>query len=236
MRRLLLFLSTLVLPAAHGSDPSDAADMAERLAACAACHGERGEGVAGAEYYPHLAGKPAGYLFEQLKGFRDGRRVNPQMIWLVQFSDDAWLREIAGYYAAMPPRTHAADTGAAALTPERRARAEQLVREGDPARGVPACSACHGANLAGLEPGIPATVGLPADYVVAQFGHWRNGTRRGAEPDCMGDVARAIAPEDIRAVATWLSQQAHSADVRPAPAGAFVPPVACGAVGQGGAP
>lgn len=209
--------------------------IAERLAACAACHGQHGEGVQGAEYYPHLAGKPAGYLFEQLKGFRDGRRVNAQMVWLTQFADDAWLRNIADYYAALPPRTQAADTGAEQLTPERKQRAEQLVRAGDPARGAPACSACHGENLAGLEPGIPATIGLPADYIVAQFGHWRNGSRRAVAPDCMREVALALAPEDVRAVATWLSRQPNADGTRPAPAGSFTPPKACGAIVAEGA-
>ena len=209
--------------------------IADHLAACAACHGEHGEGVSGAEYYPHLAGKPAGYLFEQLQGFRDGRRVNATMTWLVQFADDAWLREIAGYYAALSPRTRAADTGAAQLTPERKQRAEQLVREGDAVLHVPACSACHGTNLAGLEPGIPATIGLPADYIVAQFGHWKTGSRRALAPDCMHDVATALTPEDIRAVATWLSQQSNPDGMRPAPAGSFAPPVSCGALAAEGA-
>lgn len=228
MQRLLALALLLSAPAASAAE-----GVGERLAACATCHGKSGEGVRGAEYYPHLAGKPAGYLFEQLAGFRDGRRVNPQMAWLVQFADDAYLREIAEYYAALPARAHAADTGADALTPERRERAERLVREGNPARKVPACSACHGANLAGLEPGIPATVGLPADYIVAQFGHWREGVRRAAEPDCMREVARAIAPEDIRAIATWLSQQSNAEGTRPAPAGSFTPPNSCGALDTG---
>lgn len=225
MPRLPVLALLLCATAAFADD-----DIGERMAACAACHGRHGEGVRGAEYYPHLAGKPAGYLFEQLEGFRDGRRVNAQMSWLVQFADDAYLREIADYYAALPARAHAADTGAEQLTPERRERAERLVREGDPARNVPACSACHGANLAGLEPGIPATVGLPADYIIAQFGHWRDGVRRAAAPDCMREVARAIAPEDIRAIAVWLSQQSNPEGTRPAPAGRFEPPKSCGAV------
>jgi len=140
------------------------------------------------------------------------------------------LREIAGHYAALPPRTHAADTGAAQLTPTRAQRAEQLVREGDLALHVPACSACHGANLAGLEPGIPATIGLPADYIVAQFGHWRTGSRRALAPDCMHEVAMALSAEDIRAVATWLSQQSNADGTRPAPAGSFAPPLSCGAL------
>jgi len=230
MLRLIVPLLLFCASIAHADD-----DIAAHLAACAACHGQHGEGVSGAEYYPHLAGKPAGYLFEQLKGFRDGRRVNAPMVWLVQFADDAWLREIAGYYAAVPPRTQAADTGAAQLTPERARRAEQLVREGDPALKIPACSACHGANLAGLEPGIPATIGLPADYIVAQFGHWRTGSRRALAPDCMHEVAMALTAEDIRAVATWLSQQSNPEGTRPASAGSFAPPLSCGALAAEGA-
>lgn len=215
----------LIATAAIASD-----DLGERLAACATCHGQHGEGVTGAEYNPHLAGKPAGYLFEQLKGFRDGRRVNAQMTWLVQFLDDAYLGEIAQFYADAPPRTRAADTGAAELTPERREVAETLVEHGDPARGVPACAACHGRALTGLDPGVPALLGLPADYIAAQFGSWRSGIRRGAPPDCMSAIAQKIAPADIRAVAVWLSQQSHADEQRPAPAGSFVPPQACGSL------
>ena len=228
------FLSSLAVLCLLACAPAFAADdLGERLAACAACHGAHGEGVQGAEYYPHLAGKPAGYLFEQLKGFREGRRINTQMTWLVQFADDAYLQAIADYYAALPPRTRAADTGAGDLTAERRATAENLVRHGDPARGVPACSECHGSALTGLEPGVPALVGLPAEYVVAQFGNWRNGIRRGAPPDCMHDVADHIAPEDIRAIAVWLSQQSNADGQRPASAGSFVPPKACGSLPHG---
>lgn len=219
------FAVAVLLPAAEARADDD---MIERLAACAACHGARGEGAPGAEYYPHLAGKPAGYLVEQLQGFRDGRRLSPQMTWLVQFMDDAWMREIAAFYAAQPPRTRAADTGAAALTADLRARAETLVRDGDKAAGVPACAACHGADLAGVEPGVPALVGLPADYVIAQLGGWREGVRRGVAPDCMADVANKLTPDHIRAVAVWLSQQSHDDGRRPAPAGSVIPPVACG--------
>jgi cytochrome c553 len=204
------------------------ADLADRLAACASCHGERGEGVRGAEYQPHLAGKPAGYLFEQLRSFRDGRRTNAQMTWLVRFMDDAYLREIAAFYAAQPPRTRAADTSTSPLSESVRQRAEALVTKGDPARDVPACVACHGADLAGLEPGIPALVGLPAEYIVAQFGNWRNGIRHAIAPDCMADIATALAPEDIRIVAEWLARQSHVDGRRPAPAGNVVPPRACG--------
>ena len=226
--RLHRILAIAFLLYAAGAAAED--DLEDRLAACAVCHGKHGEGATGSEYYPHLAGKPAGYLLEQLQGFRDGRRINAQMTWLVQFVDDAYLREIAQSYAAEPPRTRAADTGASDLTEARRAIAEKLVEHGDPEREVPACSECHGKALTGLEPGVPALVGLPAEYIIAQFGNWREGIRRGAAPDCMHDVANKIAPEDIRAIATWLSQRPNADAERPAAAGSFVPPKACGSL------
>ena len=228
LRRLALLVCLFAL--APSASAQEDGDFGTRLAACAACHGERGEGVQGAEYYPHLAGKPAGYLFEQLKGFRDGRRVSTQMAWYVRFADDAFLQQIADYYASLPPRTRGADTGATQLTEERRRVAQNLVEHGDPAHDVPACSACHGANLAGLEPGVPALLGLPVDYVIAQFGAWREGVRNGAPPDCMHDVAGKIPADDIRAIAVYLSQQSNVDGVRPSPRGSFMPPRACGSL------
>lgn len=221
-------LSVLMLaPFAHAQFPDD--EMRERLAACAACHGEKGEGAEGAAYAPHLAGKPAAYLFEQLRGFRDGGRQHVQMAWLVRHLDDAYLREIGAFYAALPPKTAAAEALAARAERPGDAIARRLVEHGDPARGLPACSACHGADLVGLEPGVPALVGLPAEYVVAQFGAWRTGVRSATAPDCMADIARALQPAEIRAIAEWLARQGHSEPRRPAPAGSFALPLACGA-------
>jgi len=225
MRRFALCVLLVFAGGARATD-----DVGEHLRACAACHGEHGEGLRGAEYFPHLAGKPAGYLLEQLQGFRDGRRANRQMTWFVEFANDAWLRTIADYYAQLPPRTRAADASPPPQSATQRALAEKLVHEGDPARRLPACSACHGANLAGLEPGVPALVALPADYIAAQLGAWRAGTRQSKAPDCMHDVARALKPDEIQAIGDWLSRQSNADGVRPAPAGAFVLPRACGAI------
>ena len=203
------------------------ADLGERLAACSACHGEQGEGREGSEYYPHLAGKPAGYLLDQLQAFRDGRRVYPQMGWLMRNMGDDYLAQIAQFYAAMPARSNATFQPVDAVTA---ARATDLVQRGDPARGVPACAACHGDNLAGLEPGIPALIGLPADYVIAQLGAWRTGVRSARSPDCMAKIAHALEASDMRVLGTWLASQGHDTPLAPAPAGSFTPPVACGSL------
>lgn len=227
--RLTRFLTPLCL-AVGTAMAQDAPDLRERLAACAACHGEHGEGVALSEYAPHLAGKPAGYLFAQMRAFRDGLRDSAQMTWLLQFMDDAYLHEIAAYYAAQPPHTRAAVAGRAPLPAAQVEEAERLVHDGDAAAGLPACAACHGERLSGLEPGIPALVGLPEDYLVAQLGAWRSGARRAAAPDCMAEVARALSPAQMRTVAAWLSRQSPGDADRPAAAGRFVPPRRCGSL------
>ena len=61
--------------------------MEARLLACAACHGRQGEGTKN-DYFPRLAGKPAGYLMNQLVAFRDGRRRYPPMNYLLEYLPD----------------------------------------------------------------------------------------------------------------------------------------------------
>ena len=68
--------------------------MTERLGACISCHGKEGRTI-NTEYLPRIAGKPAGYLFNQVMNFRDGRRNNAAMSHLLQPLSDAYLREIA---------------------------------------------------------------------------------------------------------------------------------------------
>lgn len=224
-RRLIAPLLALAASAAHAGDTPATPDMRERLGACAVCHGEHGEGREGSGYMPHLAGKPAGYLLAQLQAFRDGHRVYPQMTWLMRNLDDDYLRATADYYAALPPHSTAQRVS---MSAEGAARARELVEHGDPSRDVPACAACHGADLAGQQPGVPALIGLPADYVIAQLGAWKTGVRKAPAPDCMAEVARALDPADMRRIGEWLASQDHSAALVPAPQGSFELPVRCG--------
>lgn len=201
--------------------------LEQRVKACAICHGEQGEGVKKTEYYPRLAGKPAGYLFNQLINFRQKRRESAIMTYMVAYLSDDYLREIAQYYSKLsPPHPAAASIGSTAAL----AHGEMLVTQGDPARGIPACIACHGKSLTGLEPAVPGLVGLSAQYIGAQLGAWRNGLRHAKEPDCMGEIARRLAPGDISSVGAWLAAQPAPANAAPAPPGSLQPPVECGSL------
>jgi cytochrome c553 len=42
------------------------------------------------DYFPRLAGKPAGYLENQLVAFRDGRRRYAPMNYLLEYQNDAY--------------------------------------------------------------------------------------------------------------------------------------------------
>ena len=200
----------------------------QRVAACIACHAPKdGAGTSvGGVYFPRIAGKPAGYLYNQLVNFRDGRRQYPLMTWMVTHLPDPYLHEIADYFSAQHPPVPApaAPTAPAAVL----ARGEQLVRRGDQALKVPACIACHGQQLAGVAPGIPGLLNLPRDYVNAQFGAWRNKVRRAHAPDCMATIAERLAPGDVAAISAWLAAQPTPPDARPAARLTRSLPMPCG--------
>jgi len=188
--------------------------MAQRTLACTACHGPQGR-AAPDGYYPRLAGKPAGYLYNQLLNFREGRRHYGLMTQLIAPLSDAYLLEMAQYFAGLEvpyPAPPASPAPAAVLR-----LGEQLVMRGDVNRQVPACVQCHGQAMTGVAPAVPGLLGLPRDYLNAQLGAWKAGQRRAHAPDCMKDVVARLSLEDINAVASWVAAQPLPADTHPAP-------------------
>jgi cytochrome c553 len=227
VKRRLAALLLLGGACAHAHDVPDT--LAQRVQACVVCHGKEGR-ASPQGYQPRIAGKPAGYLYAQLINFREGRRSNAAMTSLIDPLSEDYLREIAEHFASVelpypPPMQPSAP--AAEL-----ARGQALVQQGDTARSLPGCVRCHGSALTGVQPAVPGLLGLPRDYLIAQLGAWRTGLRRAATPDCMAQVARQLALEDIAALAGWLAAQPVPLDARPAPAPA-TPPAglpACGSV------
>lgn len=199
--------------------------MAQRVQACTACHGKEGRATSQG-YLPRIAGKPAAYLYNQLVNFRDGRRTNSAMTYLIENMSDAYLLEIAGYFAALdlpypPPQLQLTSM-------EELARGERLVSRGDAKTRIPACVQCHGAAMTGVLPSIPGLLGLPRDYLLGQLGAWRSDKRKGVTPDCMAQIARRLNLQDVSAIATWLSAQAVPTDSKPAPSVPQPLPIACG--------
>jgi cytochrome c553 len=202
--------------------------IGQRVAACIACHGREGA-IGNGAFYPRLAGKPAGYLYNQLASFRDGRRFNSDMTHLVRHLSDDYLREIAAYFAGLDlPYPDTPSTSDA--TPATLERGRELALEGDATRGVPACVQCHGAALTGVQPGIPALVGLPRLYLSSQLGAWLTDSRHALPPDCMREVGRRLTTADINAVASWLAIQPVPATAKAVAALPRPLPLPCGSM------
>ena len=203
--------------------------MAQRVLACTGCHGPEGRAAADG-YYPRIAGKPAGLpaqpaaelprrparLCADGEPARAARRRLP-----------ARDRRPTSPASTCPIRRRAPLT----LSPTDLAAAARLVAEGDPARSLPACTACHGKAMTGTAPFVPGLVGLPRDYLNAQLGAWRNGKRVAQAPDCMAAIAKQARARGDRPD-LGLARRPAGAGRREAgrPAFAAPMPMACGGV------
>ena len=82
--------------AAQAQDPNYARNIA---ATCTACHGTDGHSVGGMP--PSLAGQDKGYLLQQLKDFKSGKRPATIMHQHAKGYTDEQLDMIAGYFAGV---------------------------------------------------------------------------------------------------------------------------------------
>ena len=208
MKRLFLIFSLFSAHAVVAAEilASNAPDtMEERVKPCVVCHGREDKKGRDA-YYPRIAGKPEGYLFNQLRNFRDGKRHYQPMALLLEGLPDRYLWEMAAYFASLkqafpPPEPMRASSTEIEL-------ARKLVTQGDPPRKIPACVECHGKDLMGTPPFIPGLLGLPRVYIIAQFGNWQHGgLMRGQTPDCMSEIAKQLTVNEASIIAAWLAAQ-----------------------------
>jgi cytochrome c553 len=199
----------------------------QRVQPCSACHGSEGRATREG-YYPRIAGKPAGYLFNQLINFRDGRRHFPMMVYLADRQNDDYLAEMARYFSAQrvpypPPQPSVVSR----VVLE---RGRLLVMDGDTRLHVPACRSCHGSRLSGVAPSVPGLVGVSLDYLVAQLSAWRSGTRAALAPDCMAEIVHRMSLEDVNAATAWIAMQAVPEPAQPDPAFDHPPLLKCGSI------
>ena len=224
-RTCLLIIAFAFVTTGARAAPKFEDTMAQRTLACTVCHGKEGR-AAPDGYYPRIAGKPAGYLYNQLQNFREGRRHYGLMTRLLDPLSEPYMLEIAQHFASLDlpyPAPQPAALPAAVLQ-----RGQLLARQGNAARKIPACTQCHGESLTGVLPATQGLLGLPRDYLVSQLGAWRTGQRRAHAPDCMSQVAQQLDGADLTAVAAWLAAQplpaaTHAVAALPRPSG-----IACG--------
>jgi cytochrome c553 len=210
----MIFAAGIALAAARYTDlrrvepiHGDPAAGEKKAAVCFACHGS--DGVPAAPIFPRLAGQRADYLYHRLLSFKHAGPKDPYysaspMTPNVAPLSDADMRDLAVYFASQrPPATAtAATTG----------HGEALFLRGDPARGIPPCQGCHGADAGGpsMSTGryalYPSLRGQSAPYLIARLMSFHNGLPHDTTNDfIMGGVAQTLDTDSIRDIAAWLS-------------------------------
>jgi cytochrome c553 len=185
-------------------DPSHGAFVALN---CTACHGQGG--VSRSPLIPTLAGMDAAVIYKQLDDFRSSKRLWGVMTALAKALSAQDSADVATYFAARPGglpalsgnRFPASGRSLREIDPGRR-----LVFAGDPQRGIPPCSACHGPG--GYKLGAPALQGQHAAYIERQLGEFAQGMRQNDIFEQMRVVARQLEPNEIRAIAAFYDAPA----------------------------
>jgi cytochrome c553 len=166
---------------------------------CARCHGMNGLGrESGA--FPRLAGQSEEYLTRSLESFAAGRRPSGIMEPIADGLDEAQRRQIAAYYAALPPgQPQTSNPGGALFDLGRR-----LAAEGVPSENVPICSSCHDAPRA--NPLYPSLAGQPQIYLKEQLRLFRDGVRGAtSHAEIMTRAAQGLSEDHIAALAAYYS-------------------------------
>lgn len=167
--------------------------------ACVSCHGAHGEGNSAAGF-PRLAGQPAAYLVKQLRDYAAGGRSSGVMQTVARGLSGADRAAVARYFAGQSVPAHNQVTA----SPDVLARGRELVVNGEWAKNMPACVACHGEGARGIAPNFPALAGQSPQYLATQLDDWRQG-RRGNDADgLMKAVAMALTPDQVQAVSQYL--------------------------------
>ena len=191
----------------------DAKRGATMAGACAACHGL--DGNPPDPQYPRLAGQGERYIARQLALFKHGERTSGMAAVMIPFAAPLSaqdMRDLGAHFAAQAPGAGIADDTVIAAGPNAGLKfyevGERLYRQGDAARGIPACMACHGPAGAGNPgPSYPAIGGQQPAYVARRLEEYRAGTTTEREHhlfDIMATVARPLTDEEIQALGSYV--------------------------------
>lgn len=201
-------LAPAAAPATAALKPGDATAGQAKAAVCGACHGL--DGNSSDAQYPKLAGQNEAYIARQLTDFKSGKRQNPIMLGMATPLSEQDMHDVGAYFASKVSLPGVADQ---ALVEHGQA----LFREGDAARGIPACMACHSIDGRG-NPGAmyPQLTAQHAQYIQATLKSWHDGTVWGtdAQSQIMPAIAQKLDASDIAALASYV-EGLHSANAAP---------------------
>jgi len=198
MNKILTGSILLALLAGCGEGREPAAPAVDTVAGgaivaaeCSGCHGLDGAGKT-AEI-PNLAAQPAEYLVEAMHAYRDGTRHHAALQDLITGFDESQIRNIAAYFAGLPP----APVQAAP------ASVEQAYREG--AEFAAVCVDCHGERGFSTTEGVPSLAGQQPAYLIVATQEYADGSRGHAGKEKMLSELDQV---DIEKMAMYFAAQA----------------------------
>jgi cytochrome c553 len=164
---------------------------------CAGCHGDKG--ISPGPQFPNMAGQSAFAIYKQLNDFKSGARANDLMAGIAQTLGEDQMIAVAAHFAALTRGT--LDPQAATVDDPDILR---LAEDGDPARGLPACAACHGARAGGpIE--TPTLAGQREEYLLAQLQAYAKGERHNDVYARMRGIAAKLKPEEMARIARYYA-------------------------------
>ena len=173
---------------------------AGKAAVCGACHGPGGN--SSNPEWPKLAGQHAAYTYAQLKVLKSGERKSPVMNAQAANLSDQDMRDLAAHFAAQK-----ASPGVA--SPDAVKTAQKLYRAGDAARGLPACSACHGpqgnGNAAAAYPRIGGQHAKYSANTLRILRGLHGASIPSANMTTMAAVAAKLTDAEIEALASYVN-------------------------------
>jgi len=152
-------------------------------AACVPCHGDAGVSTG---LTPSLAGQDAQYFIAAMRAYKDGAREDPMMKGPATATGEPALRDIAAYYASLPPQS------------------PRVNRPLNTAGWAERCDRCHGVNGNSTDPRVPALAAQRADYLAKTLNAYRTGARTSA---AMSAMSKAVTESDVGLLAQHYSRQ-----------------------------
>jgi cytochrome c553 len=187
--------TTQVIDRLQHPNAASGRDIATNI--CAGCHGANG--ASPSPQFPNMAGQSAFAIYKQLHDFKSGARASALMAGIAAGLTDDQIIDVAAHFAALArgtldPQAVAADDPAIV----------RLVEDGDPARGLPACAACHGARAGGpIE--TPTLSGQRQEYLLAQLQAYLKGQRHNDVYARMRAIAAKLTPDEMQRVTQYYA-------------------------------
>ena len=178
-------LAAGIVPA-QGQDADAGRKKAE---SCTPCHGP--DGNSQAPLFPIIAGQTARYISLQLRDFKEGRRVEPQMEPFVKDLTREDMADLGAFFAAQRARPRA-------FTPD-----EARTERGKTKAADALCTMCHLGGFMGQNE-VPRVAGQYYEYLVKQMQDFRSG-RRSNDAGTMAGVSKTLSDEDIDDLSHYLA-------------------------------